>query len=63
MARLPEKTSREWLALFEAADIPASKVNSIDDLLRDPYLNTVGFWGEREHATEDRLRLARFPGT
>ena len=62
-AHMPAKSSREWLALFEAADIPASNVNSIDDLFKDPHLNAVGFWEEREHPSEGRLRVARFPGT
>jgi crotonobetainyl-CoA:carnitine CoA-transferase CaiB-like acyl-CoA transferase len=62
-AHMPAKSSREWLALFEAADIPASNVNSIDDLFKDPHLNAVGFWEEREHPTEGKLRVARFPGT
>jgi crotonobetainyl-CoA:carnitine CoA-transferase CaiB-like acyl-CoA transferase len=60
---MPQKTSQEWLALFEAADIPASNVNSIDDLFRDPHLNAVGFWEEHEHPSEGRMRVARFPGT
>jgi len=62
-AHMPQKTSQDWLALFEAADIPASNVNSIDDLFRDPHLNAVGFWEAHEHPSEGRMRVARFPGT
>jgi crotonobetainyl-CoA:carnitine CoA-transferase CaiB-like acyl-CoA transferase len=60
---LPKRTTREWVDLFGAADIPASRVNSIDDLLDDAHLAAVGFWEEIEHPTEGRLRVARFPGT
>jgi crotonobetainyl-CoA:carnitine CoA-transferase CaiB-like acyl-CoA transferase len=60
---MPAKSSSEWLTLFETADIPASNVNSIDDLFNDPHLKAVGFWEEREHPTEGKVRVARFPGT
>jgi crotonobetainyl-CoA:carnitine CoA-transferase CaiB-like acyl-CoA transferase len=62
-AHMPAKSSSEWLTLFETADIPASNVNSIDDLFNDPHLKAVGFWEEREHPTEGKVRVARFPGT
>jgi crotonobetainyl-CoA:carnitine CoA-transferase CaiB-like acyl-CoA transferase len=54
---LPAKTTAEWLALFETADIPASPVNSIDDLFENPHLKAVGYWNEVEHPTEGRLRM------
>jgi crotonobetainyl-CoA:carnitine CoA-transferase CaiB-like acyl-CoA transferase len=62
-AQLPARTTQEWLALFDAADIPASRVNSIDDLLVDPHLQAVGFWSEMDHPTEGVLRVPAFPGT
>jgi crotonobetainyl-CoA:carnitine CoA-transferase CaiB-like acyl-CoA transferase len=62
-AQLREKTTQEWLDQFALADIPASRVNSIDDLLQDPHLRAVGFWTEIEHPTEGRLRIPDVPGT
>lgn len=62
-SKLPEKTTREWVKLFGQADIPASPVNSIDDLFDDPHLQAVGFWQEIDHPTEGKLRVASFPGT
>lgn len=62
-AALPSKTTAEWLALFDEADIPASPVNSIDDLFEDPHLNAVGFWQEMEHPSEGRIRVTRPVGT
>ena len=60
---LQGKATEEWVALLSDADIPACRVNSIDDLLEDPHLRAVGFWQEIEHPTEGRLRVAKFPGT
>ena len=60
---LPAKTTQEWVALFGAADIPATPVNSIEDLFDDPHLKAVGFWQEVEHPTEGLLRVPSVPGT
>ena len=60
---LPLKTTQEWAALFGAADIPATPVNTIDDLFHDPHLKAVGFWQEIEHPTEGLLRVPSVPGT
>lgn len=62
-AALPVKSTKEWLALFDAADIPASPVNSIDDLFDDPHLNAVGFWQEVDHPSEGRIRTTKPVGT
>lgn len=62
MARvLPEKTTAEWLAIFAEIDIPASKINTIDDLLVDPQLAASGLFLEREHPTEGKYIEVRPP--
>ena len=62
MARcLPEKTTAEWLEIFSAIDIPASRINTIDDLLEDPQLKASGLFREREHPTEGRYIEVRPP--
>jgi crotonobetainyl-CoA:carnitine CoA-transferase CaiB-like acyl-CoA transferase len=55
----PQKTSKEWLALMRAADIPAKQVNRLEDLLDDPQLQAVNFFRERIHPTEGRYRETR----
>jgi crotonobetainyl-CoA:carnitine CoA-transferase CaiB-like acyl-CoA transferase len=50
----PQKTSREWLDLFAAADVPAAPMNTLADLLEDPQLAAVEFFRERVHPTEGR---------
>jgi crotonobetainyl-CoA:carnitine CoA-transferase CaiB-like acyl-CoA transferase len=61
--QMPARTTREWLDLFDAADIPAAPVNSIDDLFEDPHLKAVGLWQTMEHPSEGPVRVARPPGT
>lgn len=58
---LAARTTAEWLAAFEAAHIPATAVNSIEDLFTDRHLDAVGFFDRVDHPTEGPLRLARFP--
>ena len=61
--QLPARSTQEWMQLFAVADIPASPVNTVDQLFRDPHLQGVGFWRELEHPTEGLLRTPAFPGT
>jgi crotonobetainyl-CoA:carnitine CoA-transferase CaiB-like acyl-CoA transferase len=60
---MPQKSTAEWLRLFDEADIPASPVNGIDDLFEDPHLKAVGFWQEMEHPSEGNIRVAKPVGT
>ncbi|MBY0338848.1 MAG: CoA transferase [Acetobacteraceae bacterium] len=61
-ARLAEtlltRTTAEWLAGFERAEIPAAPINSTADLLADPHLNDTGFF----IAQDTPLGGMRFPG-
>src|SRR5215510_13099697 len=56
---LSAKTTDEWVALFDKLDITAARYNSIDDLLSDPHLNDVGFFGAEEHPSEGKIRRTR----
>jgi crotonobetainyl-CoA:carnitine CoA-transferase CaiB-like acyl-CoA transferase len=51
----PTPTTAEWLDIMGEADIPATRFNSLEDLLHDPQLNAVNFFRERVHPTEGRV--------
>ncbi|MBI3372067.1 MAG: CoA transferase [Betaproteobacteria bacterium] len=58
---LANRTTAEWAAALEKADIPFAPVNSVQDLLDDPHLRAIGFWQEFEHPSEGRVRAAGIP--
>ena len=58
---MTKRTTAEWLAAFERADIPVQRMNSLEDILRDPHLNAIGYFSEIEHPTEGRLRSMKVP--
>jgi crotonobetainyl-CoA:carnitine CoA-transferase CaiB-like acyl-CoA transferase len=51
----------DWLALLGDTNVPMMVVNSLDELISDPHLVESGFWQEREHPTEGRLRMTSPP--
>lgn len=58
-ALLAERTTAEWIALLDAAGVPAMQVNSIEDLFHDPHLADVGLIEMQDHATEGRVHALR----
>jgi crotonobetainyl-CoA:carnitine CoA-transferase CaiB-like acyl-CoA transferase len=59
--QVARKTGAEWLALLTDDDIPFSLVNKIDDLPKDPHLESIDFWQVVDHPGEGKLRLPRNP--
>lgn len=49
---LAEHGVDHWVRTFNNADIPAAKVNTLDDLQKDPHLMETKFFQHREHPTE-----------
>jgi crotonobetainyl-CoA:carnitine CoA-transferase CaiB-like acyl-CoA transferase len=58
---MPTRTTAEWLNFFDAIDIAATPLHTIDSLLHDPHLEAIGFFGEEDHPSEGRLRSMAFP--
>jgi len=55
------RTTAEWLELFAPTSVPVNRVNTLEDLARDPHLVETGFWKTVDHPTEGRLRTTAFP--
>jgi len=53
-----ERTTREWLDLFRALDIPAAPIRTLDELFDNPHLNAVGLF----ETVETPHGPVRFPG-
>lgn len=60
-AILATRTTAEWLAELDAADIPAMPVNGPEDLRRDPHLEAVRFWRLLQHPSEGTVRMTDVP--
>jgi crotonobetainyl-CoA:carnitine CoA-transferase CaiB-like acyl-CoA transferase len=52
------RTTREWLDLFRALDIPAAPLRTPDELFDNPHLNAVGFF----ETVDTPQGPVRFPG-
>ena len=63
----PDRTTAQWMALFEALDIPATPIYTPDELPSHPHLEAVGLFQPTVHPTEGPLRemrpTARFSAT
>ena len=60
---LGDKTTDEWVELFDRLDVPAARYNSIDDLFTDPHLKEVGFFREEQHPSEGKIRRTKLANT
>ena len=57
------RSTAEWLALLEEADIPCGPMYSPDDVFNDPHLQVVGMFPTIDHPTEGPLRHLKVPVT
>ena len=55
------RTTDEWMALCAEHHVPAMRANELSTLFDDPHFKAVGFFEEREIASEGRYRAMR-PG-
>jgi crotonobetainyl-CoA:carnitine CoA-transferase CaiB-like acyl-CoA transferase len=55
------RSSAEWMALLDKADIPVAPVNDVADVVDDPHLAATGFFSLEDHPSEGRLRTMRTP--
>ena len=57
------RTTAEWLALLQKADIPCMVPHTLESLLDDPHLKDRGFFVFQDHPSEGRLRTMDEPTT
>ena len=50
------RTTAEWQALLDNADIPNTPMHTMDSLIADPHLNSSGFFPLYAHPTEGTVR-------
>ncbi|HTP62394.1 MAG TPA: CoA transferase [Burkholderiales bacterium] len=56
-----KQTTAHWLEAFERADIPVQRMNSLEDILRDPHLGAIGYFTPVEHPSEGTLLSMKVP--
>lgn len=52
---LKQKTTAEWIEIFDKADVPAMQYHTLESLIEDPHLKDVGFFRKVDHPTEGRI--------
>ncbi len=55
------RSTAEWIAALEGADIPVQRMNSLDDVVADPHLAAIGYFREIDHPSEGRIRSMAVP--
>ena len=60
-AEMEKQNTAHWLEAFERADIPVQRMNSLEDILRDPHLDAIGYFREIEHPSEGKLLSMKVP--
>lgn len=50
------RTTAEWMALLEKADIPFVPLHDFESIMQDPHLQAVGFMPVVEHPSEGAIR-------
>lgn len=57
----PQKTTAEWVAICEEAQIPCMPVVDLEDLMQDEHLQAVGMFEKHRHPSEGDTLLVRSP--
>lgn len=60
---LKQKTTAEWIEIFDRTDVPAMPFQTLEQIMQDPHLKDVGFFETIEHPTEGRIINMKLPNT
>ncbi|HEX6690362.1 MAG TPA: CoA transferase [Burkholderiales bacterium] len=58
---MKKRSTAEWVAALERADIPVQRMNSIDDIVADPHLGAIGYLRAVDHPSEGRINTLAVP--
>ncbi len=58
---LAGRSTSQWLEAFDRLEIPASRMNRLEDLAADPHLKVTGFFETIDDPAMGRLRFAGVP--
>ena len=58
---LVHKTTKEWMEILEAADIPVMPMHDFDSLLKDPHLVATNYFASVTHPTEGEIKEISVP--
>jgi len=60
-AEMKKRSTADWIAALERADIPVQRMNSLTDIVEDPHLAAIGYFREIEHPSEGPIRTMAVP--
>ena len=52
-----QQSTEYWVNTLQAADVPVTAVQSLEDLLKDPHLQEIGFFQTAVHPTEGVIKM------
>lgn len=58
---LKQKTTAEWMEIFDRTDVPAMPFQTLEQIMDDPHLKDVGFFETIEHPTEGKIVNMKLP--
>jgi crotonobetainyl-CoA:carnitine CoA-transferase CaiB-like acyl-CoA transferase len=58
---MKKRSTAEWIAALEGADIPVQRMNSLTDIVEDPHLAAIGYFRQVEHPSEGSIRTMAVP--
>jgi crotonobetainyl-CoA:carnitine CoA-transferase CaiB-like acyl-CoA transferase len=58
---MKRRTTAFWLEALERGDIPVQRMNTLDDIVADPHLNTIDYLHMVDHPSEGRIRALAVP--
>lgn len=58
---IASRSTAEWLEAFAKVDIPAQRMNGLEDILADEHLAAIGYFETHEHPTEGTIRTTAVP--